>query len=78
MKKYFAQKNITFALLFTAALAQNVFADENQTLTEEKLDTVLVTATRTEQAIARTLAPATVFTENDIENFFICTNKKYK
>ena len=68
MKKHFAQKNLSLALLVTAALTQNVFADEDPTLADEKLDTVLVTATRTEQAIARTLAPATVFTEKDIDN----------
>ncbi len=54
--------------LAVMAIAQGALAaDAADSKSDEKLDTVLVTATRTEQQVSETLAPATVFTEDDIE-----------
>ena len=55
----------SLALVTTTLALAPAFAEDP--VTEEKLDTVLVTATRTEQTVAETMAPATVFTEQDIE-----------
>lgn len=56
----------TATLLTPLTLAQNT----EEARTDEQagtLDTVLVTATRTEETTAKTLAPATVYTADDIE-----------
>jgi vitamin B12 transporter len=56
------------AFVLTAVFVQTVFADNVDTpTTDNTLDTVLVTATRTEETVSKTLAPATVYTKKDIE-----------
>ncbi len=52
-------------LALLTALAPHALADEANA--NSTLETVLVTATRTEETVAKTLAPATVYTKEDIE-----------
>lgn len=71
MKNFSLHKTLPIALL--AVMAQPLWADDNanttDTATNKTLETVLVTATRTEETTASTLAPATVYTQEDIEQF---------
>ncbi len=67
--KYFSL-HTTLSITLLATLTQPVLADDDNTkAADNTLKTVLVTATRTEETAASTLAPATVYTQEDIEQF---------
>ncbi|MEZ5435973.1 MAG: TonB-dependent receptor [Pseudomonadales bacterium] len=55
-------------LALFAAFTHTALAEEAPTSdADSTLDTVLITATRTEETVTKTLAPATVYTKDDIE-----------
>lgn len=63
--KYFFILKKTFPLALAVVLTHAALADDKTA--SSTLETVLVTATRTEETTAKTLAPATVYTKEDIE-----------
>ncbi|HQQ74172.1 MAG TPA: TonB-dependent receptor [Pseudomonadales bacterium] len=62
MKKIFTMKNLPLLAVLTSSFAVSVFADDNNVM-----DTVVVTASRTEQKLSDTLDTTTVISSDDIE-----------